>query len=368
MKKHAVIGFSLALVLAAFTACAKGPSIPVAGSAKPVDMLTLLPKSSQGVIVIDVHRAMTTTLVDKAIKDNKEYQKYKEVIDSIGLDPQKDIYFAGVGLTQIPGKSEPDAIAVINLKYDKDKIVAKIKEKSPEFKEDLYEGVSFFSMPEKEEGEPVPETKEGETEPEKKEGEPVFGAFLNTSNIAIGRESQVKSAIDILKGKAESAAKNAEIMKLVKTANKTAMFWSVFSFGPDQIKQMTAGNPFLTSLESLKAISLFVDYKNATLDLEIKAMTTDAAKNKEMADFLNGLKALGSMAGGEKPEIGQLLNAITVSAAPDHVKIAASLPEELMNKLSAEAQKQVEAKLGGETAPEKKDETATETKKEEIKK
>ena len=364
MKKHAIIGLSLALVLAAFTACAKGPSIPVAGSAKPVDMLTLIPKSSQGVIVVDVHRALTTAVVDKAIKDNKDYQEYKAMIDAVGLDPQKDIYFAGIGLAQVSGKSEPDAVVVINLKYDKDKIVAKIKEKSPDFKEDLYEGVSLFSIPEKAKNEPVPETKEGETEPEKKEGEPVFGAFLNPSNIALGQEAQVKSAVDILKGKAESAAKNAEIMKLVKTANKAAMVWSVFTFGPDQIKQMTAGNPFLTSLESLKAVSLFIDYKNATLDLEIKAMTTDAAKNKDMADFLNGLKALGSMAGGEKPEIGQLLNAITVSSAPDHVKIAATLPEELMNKLSAEAQKQVEAKLSGETAPEKKDET----KKEEVKK
>jgi hypothetical protein len=135
-----------------------------------------------------------------------------------------------------------------------------------------------------------------------------------------------------------------------------AMVWSVFVFTPDQIKQMTSSNPMLSSLEALKAMSLYVDYADKKLDLEIKALTTDAAKNKDIADFLNGLKAMGSMAAGEKPEVGELLKAITVSSAPDHVKIAATLPEELITKLSAEAQKQAAAKLAAEKPEEKKEE------------
>jgi hypothetical protein len=337
MKKTAVLGLALALVVA-FAACKKGPSVPVAGSAKAEDMLTLVPKDVQGVFIIDAHRIMATEIVDKAIKDNKDYQKYKETVDAIGLDPQKDVYFAAVGVSQKAGQTETEAVGVINLKYDKDKIVAKIKEKSPEYKEDHYEGVAIFSLPEKE------------------GGKPVFGAFLDASNVAVGQEAAVKAVVDILKGKAESVIKNAEFMNLVKTSNKMAMVWSVFVFTPDQIKQMTSSNPMLSSLEALKAMSLYVDYADKKLDLEIKALTTDAAKNKDIADFLNGLKAMGSMAAGEKPEVGELLKAITVSSAPDHVKIAATLPEELITKLSAEAQKQAAAKLAAEKPEEKKEE------------
>ncbi|MBM3310062.1 MAG: hypothetical protein FJY80_00985 [Candidatus Aminicenantes bacterium] len=338
MKKSAVLGLSLVLALSALAACKKGPSFPVAGSAKAEDMLTLIPSDVQGVFVINAGRIMSADVVDKAIKDNKEYQKYKETIDAIGLDPQKDIFFAAVGISQKPGQTSTSGVGVINLKYDQAKIVAKVKEQSPEYTESAYEGVTLFTVPEK----------EGET--------PMFGAFLDASNIALGQEATVKAAVDVFKGKAESVVKNAGIMDLVKTANKTAMVWSVFAFSPDQVKQMTGGNPMLGSLESLKAMSMFVDYANKKLDLEIKAMTTDAAKNKDIADFLNGLKAMGSMAAGEKPEIGEILNAITVSSAPDHVKIAASMSEELITKLSAEAQKQAAATLAGETPVEKKEE------------
>ena len=345
MKKTAVLGLSLVLVLSALAACKKGPAFPVAGSAKAQDMLTLIPADVQGVFVIDAGRIMTTDVVDKAIKGSKEYQKYKETIDAIGLDPQKDIFFAAVGVSQKPGQTETSGVGVINLKYDRAKVVAKVKEKSPEYAESDYEGVTMFTVPEKE------------------GGTPMFGAFLDASNIALGQEATVKAAVDVLKGKAESLVKNAAIMDLVKTANKTAMVWSVFAFSPDQVKQMTAGNPMLGSLESLKAMTMFVDYAGNKLDLEIKAMTADAAKNKDIADFLNGLKAMGSMAAGEKPEIGEILNAITVSSAPDHVKIAATMSEELIAKISAEAQKQAADKLAGQTAEAKPEEPKKEEKK-----
>jgi hypothetical protein len=335
MNKRTLGFVSLAAVVVFFAACAKAPSIPVAGSAKPVDMLTLIPKDVQGVFVIDVHRMMATDFANKAIKDNKDYQKYKETIDAIGLDPQKDIYFAAVGLAQKAGQKDPDAVAVVNLKYDQAKIVAKMKEKTPELIETQYEGVSLFAVPE-----------EGG-------GEMVYGAFIDASNIAIGKESTVKAAVDVLKGKAESAVKNAGLMSLVKTANKTAMVWSVFAFSPEQVKEMVGSNPMLGSLEGLKALSIFLDYKNAALDVELKAMTTDAAKNKEIAELLTGLKAMGGMISGEKPEIGEVLNAITISSAPDHIRISAHLPEALIEKLSAEAQKAAAAKLGLEKPEEK---------------
>jgi hypothetical protein len=42
------------------------------------------------------------------------------------------------------------------------------------------------------------------------------------------------------------------------------------------------------------------------------------------------------MAAGEKPEIGELLNAIQITSGDDHVKIFAEVPETLIQKLTAE--------------------------------
>jgi hypothetical protein len=347
MKKTAAVSLSLALLVMAFAACGT-TGIPKAGSAKAEDMLTLIPKTAQAVFVFDINRGLNVTFIDKALKTGDQAAKYKEFIDKVGVDPQKDVYFAAIGMiqgTDAEGKTVPEGAGVINLKYDKAKIVASIKEEAPDFKEEAYEGVSFFPVPQKE------------------GGKPMYGAFLDESNIALGTESGVKAVIDVLKGKAESARKNPELMTMVKTTNKAALMWSVVTFTPEQVKQMTAATPMLSSLESLKAMTMYVDDKAKGLQVEIKAITSNAGKNKELADMLTGFKAMGAMGVSEKPEIGELLNKIEVSSAADNVKIFVDIPEALMAKLALEAEKQVKSKLEGMKPEEKKDEAPVEIKK-----
>ncbi len=150
MKKSFVYVLSLAVLVTAFAACQKA-GIPVAGSAKAEDMLTLIPKTVQGVFVIDVHRGMNIAFVDKAVKSGEDAAKYQEIISKVGIDPQKDVYFAAIGTPKPSGpkgKSEPQVAGVINLKYDQAKVVAAIKEKSPAYQETAYEGVTIFTVPE----------------------------------------------------------------------------------------------------------------------------------------------------------------------------------------------------------------------------
>ena len=89
------------------------------------------------------------------------------------------------------------------------------------------------------------------------------------------------------------------------------------------------------------------DYSNKILDMEIKAVTSDAGKNKEIADMLNGFKAMGSMAAGDKPEVGELLGKIEITSAADNVRLHAAVPEVLLNKLGKMAQTEIMNKMGG---------------------
>jgi hypothetical protein len=91
------------------------------------------------------------------------------------------------------------------------------------------------------------------------------------------------------------------------------------------------------------------DYKDKNILAEIKAMSPDEAKNKQMADALNGFKALGAGAAAKEPQLGELLNKIEIGSASDHVKISAIIPEELLQSLG---QKMKAQKSQGE--PEKK--------------
>jgi hypothetical protein len=350
MKKMAIFGLTFLLIFSVFSACSKKPSIPKAGSATADDMLTLLPKNAGGVLVVDVHRAMTTDFAQKMIKENKEYQKYQEIINEIGVDPQKDVFFVAVGVSGEMKQNAGSAVGVVNLKYNKDKLLAAIKKQDMKLEEKTYEGITLFSSPSEGEGE-----------------KRVFGAFLDESNILIGPEKEVQAVVDIVKKKAESIVKNKDMMALVKTVNRKAMLWSVFLLPPEQMKSMAESTPFLSSLQFVKSLSFYLDYKNKGLEAEIKAVGTDEKKNKDVADFLNGLKGLGGLTGSQKPELGELLNKIEITSAADFVKIYANIPQDLLEKLSQEAQKQVESKLAGEK--EKQVEKQEETKKpEEIKK
>jgi len=75
---------------------------------------------------------------------------------------------------------------------------------------------------------------------------------------------------------------------------------------------------------------------------EIKAMSPDGDKNKNMADALNGFKAMGAMAASKEPELGELMNRIEIVSAADHVKISAVIPEALIESLGQKAMKQKE--------------------------
>ena len=343
MKKFAVGSLALILLVFGFAACKKaGP--PAAGSASAADMLSMIPKSAQGVVVIDVHAAMTVAFIDKAIKDSKDNHKYLDFVKETGLDPQKDIYYAVVGLMGSEGLDKASPAIIVNLKYDKDKLLAKLKEKATNVAGETYEGLTLYTV----------------TEADEKK--PMSGVFYDASNIIFGEAKDVKAVIDVVKKGADSILKNEALTALLKSADQTAMLWAAAVLPPEAMKAMAAQNPMASSLAGLKSVLLALDYKNKALRIEIKGMGGDAEKNKQTADALNGLKALGAMAAGEKPEIGELVNKIEVTSSAEFIKIAALLPDELLTKLSATAEQTVKEKMAGTKDEDKKGENKVEKK------
>jgi hypothetical protein len=333
MKKTFVWTLAIALAVVGLSACKSAVSTAD-------EILTYLPQMSQGVVVIDVHRAMTTEFVDKAIKENKEYAKYEEFIKTTGIDPQRDISMIGVGLIpekNAEGKEKAQPAVAIAMTYNKDTLLAELKKKATDMTEQDYNGVTLYSVKEEE------------------EKTPMFGAFYDAGHVFFGTEHTIKAMIDTAQKKSPSVLKSDAIVPLMKTVNKNAMLWSAISI-PAEISAEADKNPMTADLKNIKALQLYFDYRNNSLQFEIKGMGGSADANKKLADTLNGFKALGSMAGGEKPEIGELLDKVEISSAPDNVKIFANIPEDLLTKLSKTAQAAVEEKLGEAKGEEKKDE------------
>ncbi len=354
MKRVATFGIVLAMVACAFVACGPKAGAPAAGAATAEDMVRMFPKEAIGLMVIDINRGMQTEAAKKMIADPEGSKKYQEFIKETGIDPQKDLYFLAGAL--IGNIDKPEGAVILNGRFNKDSLLATIKAKGGELKESVYEGITIYeihppvkvAVPE----EKAPETQgQEEAKPEEPQAEqppaekvetpekPGYGAFLSDSNIALGTEAAVKDVIDVLKAKKENVFKNAELAKLIKESNKKAMLWAALNVPPEAVKKMTESNPMLASLSGVNSLLLSFDYRDKAVQAEIKLMGGDAAKNKQIADFLTGMKALGGMAGSSKPAVGELMNKIEITSGADFVSISANIPEELLDKLGEEAKK-----------------------------
>ena len=318
MKKSLTLLLVIAMSCLVGAACGNKAASPQAGSAKGADMLSLFPKDTRGLLVVDVRRIMQTEGAAKAIKDNEKNEKYVKFVQETGIDPQKDIFFfAGAMMGDLNQKS-PDGAAMINVKYDKARLLEMIRKEKGEFTTADYNGVTVYQF--------IGEDKK-----------PMSGVFLDESNILAGSDAGVKKMVDVYQKKADSVVKNPEMTSLLKGMNTSAMVWGGVAVPPEAMQKASSQNPMLGAFSNIQSLLLSVDYKDETLVTEIKAMSPDAAKNKDMADTLNGFKALGSGAAAKEPLVGQLLGKIEIVAGADNVKLVARIPNELIQSLSEKA-------------------------------
>jgi hypothetical protein len=298
------------------TACSTGDTAK-AGSAKPEDVLKYLPIEAQGVFFVDIHRAMQTEVANKMIQEDENYEEYLKFVEESGIDPTEDIFYVALGILSGGLGSAQEGAGVVNLRYDKDKLLAVIDEKTEgEITSEDYSGITVYK----------PESDE----------DAVF-AFLDASNVVIGNPGPVRSCIDVMQKTKDNVFQNEALAGVLARADKGTIFWGAMLVPKEDMAKAAEGNPQLKPLQNMNALVMNFDHKNSMMSIKIKAESDDPDANKQIADMLNGLKAMGAMMIPEdKPELGDLLNSITVSHAADHVVIDASIPDEVLQKLKKE--------------------------------
>ncbi len=314
MKKTVLIVAFCTVLLAGLMSCGKA-KVPQAGSAKATDMLSLLPADAKGAVIVDVHRIMQTEFVKKSIAENEDKAKYDEFVQATGIIPEQDIFFFVGAVMGELGQKEPDGAGIVNLKYDKTKVLALVQKEGGELSEEAYGGMTLYRAV------------AGE------EKKPMTFAFLDDSNILLGSDAAVKKVVDVYQKKSDNIWKNENIAPLLKGMNTEAMVWGGFAIPPDVMKEASSQNPMLGAFSDIRSMVISFDYKEKALLAEIRAMSPDPDKNKQMANALNGFKALGAGAAAQEPLVGEALNAIEITSDADHVKITAKLGEELIKSL-----------------------------------
>ncbi len=341
MKK--TLSFGLTLVLfAAYAACTPSAAVK-SGAAAGEALVRMLPGSTTGVMAIDVKRLMESEATQKALQDPEAKAKYDEFVMKSGIDPLKDIAYLGLGLGgSLPGGvAGMDGAVIVNLKYDQAKLQGLIKEKAPQAKETLYNGVTVYSDIE------GPDSK-SKTQ----------AAFLDASHIVFGSEKGIKGIIDVAQKKADPLAKNPGMSAILKKVDKSGIAWGAFAVPPELIKKGVDASPQFKVLEGVTALTLAFDDRPSGVIADIRALGGTKDQNANLAQALTGFKAMGAMFAAEEPALNELLNGITISSGEDYTSLAISVSHEVMEKLGQMAQ----SKAGDFMKP-KKDEPAPEVKK-----
>jgi hypothetical protein len=339
MKKATSFGLALFFVLF-LTSCAPPASIK-AGSATAESLLKLLPKSTMGVLTIDVHRAVGTAQMAKMLEKPQAKEKYDEFVKMAGIDPLKDVYFVVMGFRATPNMTGREIGVIVNLKYSKDKLLAIMKEKALGFQSESYNGVTIYSN--------LDGTGTKQT---------TRAAFLDDSNILLGTEAGVKGIVDVYQKKAESIMKNKDLGDVLKSVDKMAIAWGAFTIPPELINKGIEAMPQLKVLEGVKALTMSFDVRLSKYIADIRTMGGTKEQNANLASTLNGLKGLGAMMGGQEPAVGEFLNAIEITSGQDFVRIYAGVSEDVMDKLGQAARAKV-----GDLVKSKKEEPKPEEKK-----
>lgn len=307
-------------------ACARQPKTPQAGQAKATDLIQLLPKNCLGVFAWDVRRTLDTSLARHSLEDKEISAKIEEIKNQTGIDLNKDIFLIAGGLIALD-KKEPQPVAIINLRYDQNRLLNFIKEKSPQpLEEIVYEKKTIFKLA------------------SEKETNPGF-VFYDSSNIFLGGLEACERLIDVCNGKAENIRQNNELNSLLKATKTESLSWSAFLLPPEAMAEAAKSNPMLSSVEKLHSLAMSFDYKNKNLIAEIIAKGSDETHHKQLAELLTGVRSMGVMAAANYPEVVEVLNRIEITSTQQQVSLNFSLPEDLLIKLSDRMKKEVEANL-----------------------
>ncbi len=336
MKKTTIFALAI-LLLAGLTSCASAN--PKSGAAAGAALIKMLPKTATGVLALDVPQLMASEGATKMLQDPQNKAKLDEFVKMSGIDPTKDIYYAGAGFIGAPMGPSAQGAVILTLKYDKAKLQALIKEKAPDAKEELYNGVTVYSNID---GDQAKQT--------------ARAAFLDATHIVLGSEAGVKGVIDVAKKKADSLAKDPAMMALLNRADKSGSFWAAIAIPQDLLQKGIAASPQLKALEGVTGLVLSFSEKLDGVAADIKTIGGTKEQNTNLAQALNGFRAMGAMAGGQEPLIGQVMNGIAITSGADYTDIAISIPREVMDKLGELAKSKAGQfmKPKKEAAPEEK--------------
>lgn len=168
-------------------------------------------------------------------------------------------------------------------------------------------------------------------------------ALLDAGILVAGNSASVEAFL-ANRGSGHGIRDNAELVSLLESVEPGSTFWAVG--GPSVLSRVTS--EVGGAAANLPAIKQVVAYGH--LDPEVGMTATaeaqDAKSATKIADVLRGFSAMLSLQAGQKAELAQIADSISVATEDDKVHVKATITHDLIDSLRKSAGDHMKTRRG----------------------
>lgn len=213
------------------------------GSAAAKDDLTLVPKETDVVLMVNVKQARTSALwakfIDKVNQDAKAKKNYDEVVAKCHVDPFKQLDSVFVALPSNVTETKEFAV-LMRGDFSPEKLVSCMvqvaKEKNETVTEAQHAGLTYYTIG----------------------TQSSYVTALPKKAVLLAGADWLKRSIDLSKGNGDSATRNAPLAEMIRrTKTADSLWWA--GLVPANVSEKLGNNPHVAALHSLKSVSGSLD-------------------------------------------------------------------------------------------------------------
>lgn len=324
LRKLGFLAIFMALAMLSIQ-CGKGAE----KQGRELSLLKMLPENASGFATINFKKVselgLFKTMQDSMKNEDGEQaaealSTFSDFLGKTGFDPEKDLHGGALAILGGLDESTPQFVFLAQGTFDPEKIIAYAKAKTPDMKEETANGITLYQT-------------------EGKENAVI--CFPKPGLVAMGQPEALKTTIDVIQGKGRSLMDNASLSKFAQKIDNNALATAAFLF-PEKAKNMQEQlpPPFEFDLSKAEAITADLFFQSDIWSGALTLVSANPEGNKKNANTLNMLKNMGVMMG---PEVGDVLNGLTINANDQHLEIKFSITKAQLEKLGQKAKESLPA-------------------------
>jgi hypothetical protein len=278
------------------------------------EAVAYLPADCQAVFGMNVQKFIASPIYARFQERHGDQvgRDLSEFIAKTGVDPRRDINYIVAGARSIGG-SDGKGVVIAAGQFNAAAITTFINSKGTPIKVE-YKNATVLMVPE-DNGNKVEKGI----------------AFLRDGEIALGDLESLKAVLDVRDTPALGLESNTKLWPLLRDLDPEEMFW--FAGEPGSVlSKAPTNNPIGGSLSKVQNVVGSLNLTDAVTG-KIVANIADEESAKKLTDVVNGLVALGQLAGADNPDIAELLKGISVTQNKTQIRLAINFSVELLDKL-----------------------------------